>query len=61
MNPERILFSFFDGYRNSFILQYADNGSVIIPAQVIKVPREKEFVSSNVIINNLEPVPKYNL
>ena len=58
MSPERILFSFFDGFRNSFILQYADNGSAIIPAEVIKVPRGIQFASSNVIINNLESVTK---
>ncbi len=58
MNPERILFSFSDGLRNSFIPQYPDNGSAIIPAQVIKVPRGIELASSNAIINNEEPVTK---
>ena len=58
MNPARILFSFFDGFRNSFIPHYTDNGSAIIPAQVIKVPRGIELESSNAIINNEEPVTK---
>ncbi|MBO3118050.1 hypothetical protein J4050_14960, partial [Winogradskyella sp. DF17] len=42
----------------SFIPQYTDNGSAIIPAQVIKVPRGIELASSNAIINNEEPVTK---
>ena len=56
--PERILFSFFDGFRNSFIPQYTDNGSAIIPAHVINVPRGIEFASSSDIVNNEEPVTR---
>jgi hypothetical protein len=57
-NPERNLFSLLDGFLNSFIPQYIDSGSAIIPAQVIKVPRGIELSSSNAIINNEEPVTK---
>lgn len=54
--PERNLFSLFDGFLNSFIPQYIDNGSEIIPAQVIKFPRGIALSSSKAIINNEEPV-----
>lgn len=55
---ERILFSFSDGFRNSFIPQYKDSGNAIMPAQVIKVPRGIELASSNAVIINEEPVTK---
>ncbi len=57
-NPERILFSLLDGFLNSFIPQYIDNGSEIIPDQVIKLPRGIELALSNAIIINVEPVAK---
>lgn len=57
-NTERNLFSLLEGFLNSFIPQYTDSGSAIIPAQVIKVPRGIELSSSNAIINNEEPVTK---
>jgi len=58
MKLERILFNFFDGFRNSCIPQYIDKGSAIIPAQVIRVPRGIALASSSAIINIEEPETK---
>ena len=46
------------GFLNSLTPQYILNGSEIIPAHVIKVPRGIELASSNAIINNEEPITK---
>lgn len=53
-----MLFSFLEGCRNSFIPQYIDNGSAIIPAQVTKVPTGIELASSKAINIIEEPETK---
>lgn len=58
MNVESILFNVLDGFRNSFMPQYTDKGSAIIPAHVIKVPEGIVLASSKAIINNGELVTK---
>lgn len=57
-NPERILFSFFDGFLNSFIPQYIVKGNDVIPVQVIRVPKGIVPSLSNAIVSKEEPVTK---
>ena len=57
-NPDRILFSLLDGFRNSFIPQYIDKGNAIIPVQVIRVPKGIDPSLSKAIVSKEEPESK---
>ena len=57
-NIERILFSFPDGFLNSFIPQYIVKGKEIIPVQVIRFPIGIDLPLSKAVVSKEEPVTK---